>query len=82
MGKADDRSAMENHPGLPPLLRRWAAEVNAAVENKGGSWVTTTTTSTTSTTTTSTTTTSTTTTSTTSTSTTSTSTTSTTTTTE
>lgn len=44
---ASDRTNMENNPGLPPFLRRWAKEVNAAVANKGGGWVTTTTTVTT-----------------------------------
>lgn len=46
MGYQEEKNQMEQNPGLPPFLRRWAKEVNAAI-NKGALWVTTTTTTTT-----------------------------------
>lgn len=52
MGKADDRTKMETNPAVPPFMRRWAAEVNAAITQGGGpGWATTTTTTSTTTTT-------------------------------
>lgn len=48
---ADDRTKMETNPGIPPFMRRWAADVNAAIAGDDGpGWVTTTTTTTTTTT--------------------------------
>lgn len=47
MGFEEEKKQMEENPGLPPFLRRWAKEVNAAV-TKGALWATTTTTTTTS----------------------------------
>lgn len=44
-----DRVNMETNPGLEPSFRRWAADVNDAIES-GPGWVTTTTTTTTTTT--------------------------------
>lgn len=43
MGNLEDRNKMETSPGLPPFVRRWAAQVNAAIAD-GPGWVTTTTT--------------------------------------
>jgi len=51
MSKVDDRNSMENNPGVPPFMRRWAKEVNLARANKSGGWYTTTITTTTTTTT-------------------------------
>jgi len=45
-----DRNQMETNLGVPPFMRRWAKDVNDAIE-AGTGWVTTTTTTSTTTTT-------------------------------
>lgn len=54
MGKADNiATIVENHPGLPPVMREWVKNVNDAItQDSASGWVTTTTTTSTTTTTT------------------------------